>query len=325
MKEKSQYICTYTSPDGMTCGETAAHDGLCYWHDVGRVKTEPELKARLELFAQTDVSLQGLSLKKAQLEGVNLVHDGSKQGYDLRFTDFYRANLQNAHLFHADLRHSSLMKADLRGANLHCANLEGANLLGARFDDARLENVHWGHYLLQEQEAYQARDRATRLDYFEQAEDIYRHLRRVLENQGLFEQAGYFFRREMVMRRYQMPLFSVPRIVSRVVDLFCGYGERPLRVILFSLFLILGFAVIFFLNGVNDGGQLLQLDTGKSFADNFFSFINAVYFSVVTFTTLGYGDITPIGLSRFFAATEAFMGSFTLALFVVVFVKKMTR
>lgn len=317
--------CSYITPGGEPCPGDAVHGGFCYWHDASRIKTESDLETRLEQRAQTEVPMQGFALKSAALEGVNLVHDGSKQGYDLRYSDFYRADLQNAHLFHADLRHSSLMKADLRGANLHCSNLEGANLLGARFDDARLENVHWGHYLLQEQEAYQAKDRATRLDYFEQAEDIYRHLRRVLENQGLFEQAGYFFRREMVMRRYQMPFLSVPRVVSRVVDLFCGYGERPLRVILFSLFLILSFAVIFFLNGVNDGGQLLQLDTGKGFADNFYSFINAVYFSVVTFTTLGYGDITPTGLSRFFAATEAFMGSFTLALFVVVFVKKMTR
>lgn len=325
MKEKSQYICTYISPDGMICGEIAAHDGLCYWHDNHRIKSEPDLKDRFELFAKEGKLLQGCCLKRGELEDINLVHHGSKQGYDLRFTDFYRANLRNAHLFHADLRHSSLMKADLRGANLHFANLEGANLLGTRFDEARLENVHWGHYVHQEQLAYKAKDLAVRQDYFEQAEDIYRHLRRVLENRGLFETAGYFFRREMVVRRYQMPLFSVSRFVSKVVDLFCGYGERPMRVIFFSIVLILSFAVLFFLNGVNDDGQLLQLDIEKSLSENIYSFINAIYFSVVTFTTLGYGDITPIGLSRFFAAAEAFMGSFTLALFVVVFVKKMTR
>ncbi len=53
--------------------------------------------------------------------------------------------------------------------------------------------------------------------------------------------------------------------------------------------------------------------------------MNSIYFSVVTFTTLGYGDISPLGFARFIAAFEAFMGSFTMALFVVVFVKKMTR
>ena len=53
--------------------------------------------------------------------------------------------------------------------------------------------------------------------------------------------------------------------------------------------------------------------------------IKLMYFSVVTFTTLGYGDLVPVGPSRIIAAIEAFAGSFTLALFVVVFVKKMTR
>ena len=35
--------------------------------------------------------------------------------------------------------------------------------------------------------------------------------------------------------------------------------------------------------------------------------ISSIYFSIVTFTTLGYGDIQPIGHYRIFAAIEAFV------------------
>ncbi len=35
--------------------------------------------------------------------------------------------------------------------------------------------------------------------------------------------------------------------------------------------------------------------------------------------------MSPVGISRLIAASEAFLGAFILALFVVVFVKKMTR
>jgi hypothetical protein len=45
----------------------------------------------------------------------------------------------------------------------------------------------------------------------------------------------------------------------------------------------------------------------------------------VTFTTVGYGDITPVGIARLVAALEAFAGAFLMALFVAVFGKKMMR
>lgn len=40
---------------------------------------------------------------------------------------------------------------------------------------------------------------------------------------------------------------------------------------------------------------------GNGFMDNF-------YYSAVTYTTLGYGDLTPVGPLRFFAAIEALTG-----------------
>jgi len=137
--------------------------------------------------------------------------------------------------------------------------------------------------------------------------------------------AGHFFYAEMLMRRYQMPKWSFRRAISKLVDVFCGYGERPLRVILFSLCFILMCGITYFLLGINDSGQLLRLDLEQSGLVNIQTFFKTLYFSVVTFTTLGYGDLVPIGPSRVVAAIEAFAGSFTLALFVVVFVKKMTR
>lgn len=127
------------------------------------------------------------------------------------------------------------------------------------------------------------------------------------------------------MRRFQYPVFSRQRFASKLIDLFCGYGERPLNVIIFSLGLICLFAVTYFFIGVTSAAGVIGFDRSQDLQANIAGFFNSLYFSVVTFTTLGYGDIAPVGASRFFAALEALMGSFTLALFVVVFVKKMTR
>ena len=107
--------------------------------------------------------------------------------------------------------------------------------------------------------------------------------------------------------------------------MLCGYGERPVNVISFSLMLILACALGYFTFGVSFNDQMVQFSTTNTLKENLMALANSLYFSVVTFTTLGYGDITPVGYSRIIAAFEAFCGSFSIALFVVVFVKKMTR
>ncbi|MFI8748281.1 ion channel [Pseudomonas sp. NPDC077186] len=299
-----------------------------FWQDAGADKQHAALRDALEQRARGGQPMLGFQLKKAELAGIDLVNHGSRAGFVLRDADLYRADLQHAHLFALDLRGSSLMKADLRQANLHCVDLRDCNLLGVRLEGARLDNVVWDRQLLQERvarELLRRGDASAAQQQFQEAEETYRNLRLHLEQAGLFEQAGYFFHREMLMRRLQMPRFSTRRLLSWLVDLFCGYGEKPLNVVLFSLGLIGVCGLLYFLTGVNQGGQTLGLRFDRSLLGNLQDLLACLYYSVVTFTTLGYGDITPGGLARLIAAVEAFVGSFTMALFVVVFVKKMTR
>lgn len=43
------------------------------------------------------------------------------------------------------------------------------------------------------------------------------------------------------------------------------------------------------------------------------TFADAVYFSVITYTTVGYGDIVPVGLGRMLAGIEALIGLVLIA------------
>ncbi|GAI81392.1 unnamed protein product, partial [marine sediment metagenome] len=50
---------------------------------------------------------------------------------------------------------------------------------------------------------------------------------------------------------------------------------------------------------------------------------DCIYFSTITFTTLGYGDFRPLeGWGRILAGSEAFIGAFMMALFVYTFARR---
>ncbi len=320
--------CKYQGTNNQRCQEADLGNGYCFWHDPTADKSGLHLSERLEDFTRKGGLTQGLQLKRANLKSLNLVNKDSQVGYDLSGSNLYKANLSGAHLFNLVLKDGSLMKANLHDADLHCANLEGTNLLDIKLQGTRLDNIYIGPKLMQEKLATQAwKDKkpVEALDNLEQSEEIYRLLRNATERQGLYGLAAEFGYKELLTRRKQMPRGSSARIGSFIVDLVCGYGEKPQNTIFFSLLLIGLCALGYFFLGVSHNGELLQFAWENGWKRNVLNFMTTLYYSVVTFTTLGYGDITPIGLSRVLAAVEAFLGSFSIALFVVVFFKRMTH
>jgi len=320
--------CNYKDVDGFICSAEATESGLCFWHDPDIDKTGPEIKRQLEEYVRSGGQTRGIVLKNADLCNVNLVNHHKKVGFDFSYADLYRANLNGAHLFNIKLENASIMKADLTSANINCANLKGCNLLGVRWQECKVENIKLGKKLRQQKQArvvYKQGELEESIDLLEQSEEIYRDLRKHAEHEGLFSLAGELIQKELTMRRLQMPKMSFKRLGSKIVDLFCGYGEAPLRIVFISIIIILICATIYTFTGLNYQDQIISYSPDKTILENFYLFLSCLYYSIVTFTTLGYGDFTPVGLSRAVAAVEAFTGSFTIALFVVVFVKKMTR
>ena len=205
------------------------------------------------------------------------------------------------------------MKADLRYAKLNCASVRKANMLGVKWKGCKIEHLNYGKKVKQEIQGRQAEKSGNTeqaMDYYEQAEEIYRDLRKHAELEGIFTVSGELIQRELTMRRRQMPKYSFRRLSSKIVDLFCGYGEDPIRIVGISICLILICAMCYTFTGLSYQGEVISYDSNKSLLDNFSLFLSCLYYSIVTFTTLGYGDFTPVGLSRAIAAFEAFTGSF---------------
>jgi hypothetical protein len=94
-----------------------------------------------------------------------------------------------------------------------------------------------------------------------------------------------------------------------------GFGLCPRRVLGTAVATILGFALLYW----GAGGVITQ--TG----DPIRGFLDALYFSGVTFSTVGYGDFVPTPALRLFAMAEALIGAFTIGLFVVVLANRLRR
>jgi hypothetical protein len=305
--------CKYVGNNGVLCSHFVdGHSVFCFWHDAQSIKNTPDIKKRLETLVAEGHSLEGFALHHAQLQGANLA----------------RANLMNARLFQADLTGASLFKANLEGANLNLANLSDVNLLGIRLENARLEHTNWGEFLYQERLGYEAEKEGKRenaLQLYGEAEEVARYLTNESEKRRQYYVSGRFYRLERVMHRMQMNKFSRAWCWSKLLDVMCGYGENAARVIGFAFIECVVAGLLYFLLGLNSSEGIIAFNPAHSFETNTINFLQCMYFSVITFTTTGYGDFSPIGLSRVVAAVEAFMGAFAISLFVVVFVRKMTQ
>ncbi len=321
--------CQYVAPDGVPCFDDAQEGAtLCVWHDATIDKIGPEWAPRLEALARDGQSLVGFELSRAQLDGINLTFPEHATGADLRHANLTRASLKGARLYRADFSGATLLKANLAEANLNAARFEDADLLGAMLTGVHMEDTHWGKALRQNREAYAAQARGEHeraAQNFREAEEVYRDLRIISEAQGHRRIAGEFFYHEMLMRHHRLPRWSLARFVSSFAHILYGYGERPTHIISCALGYMVLFGLIYFLMGVHDTGVLDIFDPAKSFADNLRTYGNCLYFSIVTFTTVGYGDIVPLGATKALAAFEALSGNFIMALFVVVFVRKLAR
>jgi hypothetical protein len=243
------------------------------------------------------LDLHGAWLGAANLEGAGLF------SASLRTAFLACANLRGADLFRVDLCQADLSAANLEGADLRQADLRRARLADANVRDAKLDEADWGDYVLADEQP----------PYFGQAASVYRALKQRHTEAGLYDVAGEFHYREMEARRKAVfwPYERRAGLALTALGVLYGYGERPWRIVSWAAAVVLGLAVVCLLPGVLSGG-----------------FPEALYYSVVSFTALGYGAWAPEPqgwAGKFLGAGESFLGVFMMALFLVTFTRKMTR
>ncbi len=106
-----------------------------------------------------------------------------------------------------------------------------------------------------------------------------------------------------------------------LIDATCRYGTDWWALIKSSVLIIFSFSFFYFLS--NYLPILGNLNTSPQ--NLLEAYLNSLYFSIITFSTVGYGEIYPEGCIRFLAGFQSLVGAFFVALFVVVFARKWMR
>ena len=250
--------------------------------------------ADLYKVAACDAFLTEADLSGAYLVGADLTRS------DLRGAVMHDVNAQETILRHAllqtaDLSDANLTDADISDAHLNQANLEGANLFGLTYGSFRSMTGHF----------YAIRGLATAHGNAlfvrdAQDQDYLETLRRAIDD----EQRGL----PRAGRRLAFSLWSL-------ID----YGRSLGKLACYALLLALGFGLLFWVDRALEWG-LLDHSGGSG------SSISPFYFSVVTYTTLGFGDITPAGWQgEVLVVLEVILGYTTLGLLLSILANRVAR
>jgi uncharacterized protein YjbI with pentapeptide repeats len=315
---------------------------FCWEHTPGK----PRYTENLQKFLREGGSGEGFILKKIVL------HDSELMGVDLKNADLTLADFRNTNFSHSDLSGANLIgcnmeECDLSGSNLRDSDLTRANLKKARFWHADLCSANISEADIREADLWESRMYHVRLSQtrlrgvkslakqnfskkinsfmtvekidergFFSPEEGYRSLKRHFIEDGRYKDASWASFKEKTMEKLRLRKNkNIAYLPMALMGLLCGYGEKPNRVILSSAVIVFIYSIIY---------SILNSITSASFSAADYSMWDYIYYSIVTFTTLGYGDLIPKANTgyRLLAGSEAFIGAFMIGLFVFTLSRK---
>ena len=254
-----------------------------------------------------NAELTGADLSGANMEWADLSRAGLGKA-TLRNTRFFHANLDSTTLTGADLQHCDLRSTSLQNARFHEADLRdadftSADLSGADLSKARVEHASFMHANLQRANLY-------RVTGFEKASWISADMR------GVNFSGAYLLQRFAADQNY-IKEFKERSAYTHVLYylwwISSDCGRSVLRWLSFICVVGLVYAGLYTQVEIDYGGHNVIWFT-------------PIYYSFVTMTSLGYGDIVPRTVAgEMLVVSEVLIGYIMLGGLLSIFANKLAR
>lgn len=244
-------------------------------------------------------------------EGAILKHCSFQDG---RIHDCF---FENADLSHSEFKTSNLNNCNFAEADLTGANFNSAKLINCSFVDADIRDITTTSTILDQKTTFGQTLKSENDDNLHFASIEHKQIKEMYKNSSLHDRADYHHYKEMVAKRKSLPKWSPKKLINFIFgDLLSKYGTSATRVILASALVIFTCATFYTKhNSLLYHNQILEQA----------SLLDSLYFSTVTFTTLGYGDFHATGGLRYVAALESFVGAALMSLFTVIVARNIIR
>ncbi len=257
--------------------------------------------------------LSGANLTAANLKGANLT------GVNLKKADLASIDFDETHLLKCNLSGARLWSAVIKDSNLAEANLQESDFLKATFSNVKFWHAKLHNAKFITRNSFVGKNPIDEKGLLS-ASEAYRNLKQYFIANGRYDDSSWAHFKERQLERRQ--LFKGKKLLylpSLIMALLCGYGEKPYRVIVSSAALVFIYSIIY--------SVLDILKASSEHASvNGFNIWDYIYFSIVTFTTVGFGDLSPkmVPLFQMLVSSEAFVGAFMMGLFVFTLARKYT-
>lgn len=247
---------------------------------------------------------------------------------DAKFTsltgiDFQTTCLRGARLAQCDLRDANLNGVDLSKAKLSGAKLQGTILTGCNLEGTNLEKAEFdaktnvSNVLFLNQDNFHSggwKRKRINEDNLRSAKEGYRILKDYFKDQSKYDDTSWasFSEKRIERKLFWNDKKFIRWAISSLLNLLCGYGEKPYRVILSSFVWIFLFSIAYFFTGMPEmNSSTIVEQTVSSYFDSYLPY------SIATFTNFQFAEIKASkGLFGYIALVEAFVGFFTLGLFI---------
>lgn len=231
-------------------------------------------------------------------------------------TNFYFCDFHNTNFYDAILVDCSLDITKMSDCDLRSTKILNPKVIEFYIEDKQKRTKVNAHTFLGKINYSKKEAREIRF-----ANEVYGIFSELFETNKIMELFGEYF--YLTKRTEHDMLSKKGKLISYAGLITCGYGERPVYSLFTSIFIIIVCGTFYMFLGLSGNNETLILKLGV--IPPFNKFVMWYHFSLVTFTTTGYGNVTPLGGSLYVSAIEMVSGVVMIGIWVSTLVRKMAR